>query len=160
MEDINTKKKHWSNFYREWKTFWRNPDITIYEKAVLFNVYLYRSDGEGWSISERKMANDLGISKETASKCIDALMRKCLVLCSRKERKRGKMRLAGFLRSPVWTTQKPNIWTMEKPSKYQREYQSNKDIDKSLIRIGTIGKALSGEELHKRIQKLQGSNKI
>jgi hypothetical protein len=161
IKKTNTEKKgKWSLFYKNWKSSWRNPNISIYSKAILFNIFLYRSDGEGWYISERKMAKDLGISKETASKAIDDLLKRGFILGHRKERKRGKLRLSGFLRSPDWITSKPNDWTTEKPSKYQSKYQINNNLDFSNKRNGTMEKVLTGDELHKLIQKSKESNRI
>ncbi|MFH1792611.1 MAG: hypothetical protein ABH819_03105 [Patescibacteria group bacterium] len=158
--EIDTKQKEkWSRFYRNWKPFWRNPEISVYEKVILQNIFFYRSDNQGWCISERKMAEDLGISKETASKYIDKLVARGLILTNRKERKRRNMRLSGLLRSPVWTTEKPNIWTTEKPSKYQSKYQINNVSNSSNKRNGKMEKILTPVEIHERIKKLKGEYK-
>ncbi|MCX6706105.1 MAG: hypothetical protein NTV24_03330 [Candidatus Woesebacteria bacterium] len=159
MEEVRAKqKKLWRSFFENWKKVWRNPNISVYEKATLYNAFLYRSDGEGWSISERKMAKDLGISKGKASKSIDGLREKGLLLGERKERKRGKLRLPGLLRNPVWVTTKPNTWVTGSPNKYQTEEQRNNTSFKE--RTGKLEKAMTPEQLHAKIQQLrEGSNK-
>jgi len=148
----------WRIFFENWKFVWRNPEIKVYEKTVLFNVYLYRSDKEGWSISERKMSKDLGISKGRASKAIDELISRGLLISDRKERKRGKLRLSGLLRSPDWSLIKPKSWVTDRPTKYQNKYLNNKDFEISDKRNGKMNKILTPDELHQRIQELK--NKI
>lgn len=155
-----TTKKRWRKFFENWKEIWRNPAAPIYTKAVLFNIFLYRSDEMGWHISERRMAKDLGIGKETASKAIDYLLRKQLITTGEnKERKRRRLKLSGSLRSPDWVFNKPKDWTGEKPNKYQKEYQNNNSSKKEGIREGKMVKLLSPEELHERIQALKNRSK-
>ncbi len=153
-------KGKWGAFYRNWKTFWRNPEINVYEKVALFNIFLYRSDDEGWCISERKMANDLGIGKETASKSIGGLIRRGFILANRSERKRSKLRLTGSLRSPDWVTTKPNNWATKEPTKYQSKYQNNNEFENSDKRTGKMEKTLSPEQLTKRIHELKERMKL
>ena len=148
-------KGEWDVFYRNWKSVWRNPEIGVYEKAALFNVYLYRSDHEGWCISERKMASDLHISKNRASMAIKVLMKRGLIFGNGGERKRRKLRLSESLRSPNWISAKPNIWIPRESNKYQSKYQNNNELKNSDKRTGKMEKILSPDQLHKRIQELK-----
>jgi len=154
MEDIRNKQQ-WQVFYKNWKEIWRNPEVSIYIKVVLYNISLYRSDNEGWYISERKLADDLGIGKESASKAIDeAIKNGWLLTNNTKERKRRKLRLSGPLQAPVRVSAKPNNWVSSKPTKYQREYQNNNSFKKE-TREGKMEKALTSEEMGKRIEALR-----
>lgn len=150
-----SQKGKWSAFYKNWKAIWRNPEIGVYEKAALFNVFLYRSDHEGWCISERKMASDLHISKNRASKAISVLMNRGLLLGNGEERKRRKLRLTGSLRSPDWVSVKPNNWVSKEPTKYQSKYQNNNEFKISDKRTGKMEKTFSPDQLHKKIQELR-----
>lgn len=151
------RKQKWRVFFQNWKKIWRNPDISPYTKLTLFNVFLYRSDEKGWRISERELASDLGIGKQTASDAIDdAIKRKWLTASNGKERKRRKLRLSGSLRSPVWASLKPRNWAPTKPSKYQSKYQSNNSSKKEeRKREGKMTKALSQKEGRKRIREIK-----
>ncbi|MBM3205262.1 helix-turn-helix domain-containing protein [Candidatus Shapirobacteria bacterium] len=152
------RKEKWRNFFKEWKKIWRNPQIKPITKVLLFDVFLYRSDGEGWCLSERKLADDLGVGKETVSRAISEAIKKGWLLTNNtKERKRRKLRLSGFLRSPSWVSTKPNIWVSTKPSKYQREYQNNNSF-KDETREGKMTKVLTPEELSRRIGEFRGEN--
>jgi len=148
-------KGEWDAFYRNWKAVWRNPEIGVYEKATLFNVFLYRSDHEGWCISERKMASDLHISKNRASMAIKVLMKRGLIFGNGGERKRRKLRLSESLQSPNWISAKPNNWIPREPTKYQDKYQNNNEFKNSDKRAGKMEKILSPDQLHKRIQELK-----
>ena len=151
------QRAKWRNWYENWKQIWRDPTVPLSVKAVLFNVHLYRSDEKGWYISERKMAKDLGISKGTASAAIDDAIKKgCLIASNGKERRRRKLRLSGFLRSPDRVSTKPKVWVSDKPSKYQSKYQSNNDLDISNKRTGKMDRPLSSGEIRKRIQEFKG----
>lgn len=156
------KSVKWAKFFENWKKVWRNPKIHWSVKLVLFNVLLYRSDEKGWYISERKMAADFGMGKETVSKAIDYAISHKLLLTGENnfERKRRKLRLSGSLRSPGWASLKPNNWVSTKPSKYQGKYQSNNSSFKEeKTREGKMTKALTSEETKKRTQELKEKSK-
>lgn len=155
MQDTKDK---WSTFFDNWKMFIRNPNISVYEKVIVYDVFLYRSDNEGWCISERKMANDLGIAKETASKYIDSAIKRGFLLASTNiERKRRKLRLSGKLRSPDWARKKPKKWARKKPSKYQYKYQDNtkNETKVSFKREIPLENILTPKEIHKHVSRLK-----
>jgi hypothetical protein len=150
-------KKKWQKFFKKWKEIWRDPEISVYVKAVIFDVFLYRSDNQGWCISERKFSNDLGISKQSASKAIDQAIKKGFLLSSKnEERKRRKLRLSGSLRSPVWRSVEPSNWGIETPNKYQSKYQKNNNFNK-YKEIDKNGKILSKKEFREKIRAIRSS---
>lgn len=154
MRNQDRQKQKWRKFFSNWKRVWRDSSIPLSVKAILFDILLYRSDSEGWYISERKLAKDLGIGKQTASNAIDyAVKNGWLLTGSTKERERRKLRLSGLLQSPNWVSPKPNPWVSVKPSKYQRKYQDN-NTSKSKKK-GEMTKALSPEEQHRRIKEMK-----
>ena len=158
-EKEHNQKDKWRKFYENWKRVWRNPEISVYTKVILQDVFFYRSDGEGWNISERKFAEDLNISRGRVRKSIkEAIKNGWLLTNGAKERQRRKLRLSGPLRSPAWATRKPNNWDSREPTKYQREYQNN-NSSKEDIREGEMTKALSHKEGRKRMEQLRALGK-
>ncbi|WKZ25448.1 MAG: hypothetical protein QY322_03625 [bacterium] len=162
MKEIDIKQKEkWKLFFKNWKGLWRNPSISTNTKAVIFNLFLYRSDDEGWCVSERKMAGDLGIGKNTASKAIDEATSMGYLLTNKsKQRERRKLRLSGSLRSPTWTTDKPKVWVSSEPTKYQSKYKNNIEIKKSDNETQELTKIMSGDELGKKIAELKKKMQI
>lgn len=159
-ETEHKQKEEWRKFFLEWKKVIRNPSLSVYAKVILFNTLLYRSDNEGWYISERKFAKDLGISKGTASNAIDeAIKNGWLSTNKAKERKRRKLRLSGFLQAPVRVSEKPNIWVSSKPTKYQREYQNNSSFENER-RTGQMEKALTKEDTSRFMEKMRSQYKF
>lgn len=141
--------KRWTTFFDNWKKVVRNPEVSVYTKAVLIDVWLYRSDSVGWYISERKLARDLGVTKQTISNAIKyAVQNELLITGESKERERRKLKLAGFLQSPDKFHTKSSNWVTRKPIKYQIEYQNNNPIKE---KEGKITNILSPEEIHKKI---------
>lgn len=149
-EEVKAKK---ARFYANWKKIWRDPSLSVYGKAALYNIYLYRSDGEGWFISERKMAKDLGISKNTASKALDEIIQKEYVYTNNKgERVSRKLRLSGSLLNPARDSRKSKNRVTARPTKYKRKYKKNpfnvedkEDRENEMI--------LSSNEIRKRIER-------
>lgn len=149
---IQHYKDNWKKFFKNWKEVVRNPLISKNEKCILFDVWLYRSDGEGWYLSERKLANDFGMGKQTVSKAIDRLVeRELLIKDNSKERERRKLKLSGLLRSPVSIQSNPRVWVSYEPTKYIRKYRINKSFNQK----EEVSRALTPEEMSSRIGELK-----
>lgn len=151
--NLQTDKEKWKKFFKNWQGVVRNPNISKNEKCILIDVWLYRSDGEGWYLSERKLAKEFGMGKQTVSKAIDRLVeRGLLIKDNSKERERRKLKLSGLLRNPVWIPKNPSSWVSHEPIKYISKYRSNKSFDQNEEKVT---KALTPEELRSRISEFK-----
>jgi DNA-binding transcriptional MocR family regulator len=95
-------KEKWANYYVAYRKFWFDPSISVLAKAVVRVVDLHRSDEQGWSLSIRKIAGYLKVSKNNAGRAInEAISRGYLQASTTEQRKRRKLRLSVSLRQPV-----------------------------------------------------------
>lgn len=157
-ETEHKQKEKWREHYENWKRIWRNPEVSVYTKVILQDLFFYRSDGEGWYVSERKFVKDLNISRGRVRKSInEAIKNGWLLTNETKEKQRRKLRLSGSLRSPDWTIRKSSIWVSREPIKYQREYQNNSSFENG-EREGKMTKLLSLEESSKYIEAVRRKN--
>lgn len=172
MEETASRTK-WGKYYENQKILWYDPTIPIIIKAVVRFVELHRSDSRGWSISTRKSARLLGVSRKTVMVAIKkAIDMKLLETTSTTQRKRRKLRLCGSLRAPVewlenndrkdlgnWGNQpglrmSPEVGVVDKPLNSNSNIKTNNSKDSSFKKVGEVIKRDRYKELREFAHQL------